>query len=68
MGHGLGVKEGPSPINGVGVGVASETSASAAAGGCTYGEDDTEGGGSDELRPCLREPRRVDEGEHVEPT
>ena len=70
MGHGLGVRLGPSQINGVGVGVATGTGtgASAAAGVCTCTPGKIEGGGSDEWRPCPREPRRVDEGEGVEPT
>ena len=70
MGHGLGVRLGPSHITGVGVGVATGTGtrASAAAGVCTCTTGKIEGGGSDESRPCLREPQRVDEGESVEPT
>ena len=70
MGHGLGVRVGPSQITGVGVGVATgtRTGASAATGVCTCTVGKIEGGGNDESRPCPREPRRVDEGEGVEPT
>ena len=68
MGHGLRVKEGPSQINGVRVRVVADTGALAAAGGCTYGEDDIKGNRDDELGLCPRKPRRVDEGEHVKPT
>ena len=70
MGHGLGVRLGPSQINGVGVGVATGTGtgASATTGVCTCTAGKIEGGGNDESRPCPREPRRVDEGESVEPT
>ena len=72
MGHGLGVRLGPSQITGVGVGVATGTgtgaSAAATVGVCTCTAGKIEGGGNDESRPCPREPRRVDEGESVEPT
>ena len=70
MGHGLGVRLGPSQITGVGVGVATGTGtgASATTGVCTCTAGKIEGGGNDESRPCPREPRRVDEGESVEPT
>lgn len=80
MGHGLGVRVGPSQITGVGVGVATGTgtgasdasdapgASGAAVGVCTCTAGKIEGGGNDESRPCPREPRRVDEGEGVEPT
>ena len=70
MGHGLGVRLGPSQITGVGVGVAprTRTGASAATGVCTCTAGKIEGGSNDESRTCPREPRRVDEGEGVEPT
>ena len=80
MGHGLGVRVGPSQITGVGVGVATGTgtgasdasdapgASAAAVGVCTCTAGKIEGGGNDESRPCPREPRRVDEGEGVEPT
>ena len=70
MGHGLGVRLGPSQITGVGVGVATGTGtgASATTGVCTCTAGKIEGGGNDESRPCPREPRRVDKGEGVEPT
>ena len=71
IGHGLGVSVGPSHMIGVGVGVAAGTGtgAPAVAVVCTCTAEYIEGNGdNDESRPCPREPRRVDEGESVEPT